>query len=153
MSSVTYQMTGVRCQVSHIRCHMSHVTHEPQRTNELTFWEKVHLLPPVICHLLFVMCHVSHVTNFYFLIFFFFSQCVEASRWRVSYQQGLPLNFFSSIWVQCTHSSYNANASMKLFSYNLSTFLYNWVGIIRIIECSSMWNIADNFFLMKLNRC
>ena len=65
----------------------------------------------------------------------------------------LPCHPSFNLLVQFTHSSYNANASMKLFSYNLSTFLYNWVGIIRIIECSSMWNIADNFFLMKLNRC
>ena len=70
VSSVTCQMTGVRCRVSHIRCHMSHVTHEPQRTNELPFWEKVHLLPLVICHFLFVI-HVMYHMSLIFIFFFF----------------------------------------------------------------------------------
>ena len=32
------------------------------RARELTFWEKVHLSPPVTCHVLNVTCHMSHVT-------------------------------------------------------------------------------------------
>ena len=46
-----------------------------------------------MCHKSQVTCHVSHV-----IIFFssFFSQCCEASQWRVFYQEGLPCLVSSS---------------------------------------------------------
>ena len=53
-------------QVSHVRCHVSCVR----------------------CHVSRVRCHMSGVTCHSF--FFFFGQIVEASRWRVCYQRGLP---------------------------------------------------------------
>ena len=36
----------------------------------LKFWEKVHLLPPVLCHMSRVTCHVSHVTYHMSHVFF-----------------------------------------------------------------------------------
>ena len=60
----TCHVSGVACQVSHVNCNS-----ETVRAREPKFWEKVHLLPPVIClvscvssHASHVMCHVSCIT-------------------------------------------------------------------------------------------
>ena len=53
--------------VSHVTCHMSRV----------------------MCHVSGVRCQVSGVMCHFFLLLFF-RQSVEASRWRVCYQRGLP---------------------------------------------------------------
>ena len=101
----------VTCHMSYVKCQVSHVTSNFQtvRARQVKFWEKGHLLPPVICHVSCVMCHMSCVTchvshvschmsrvtchvsgvtcNYYYL---FFLQSGEASRWRICYQWGLP---------------------------------------------------------------
>ena len=62
VTHVIYQVSHVRCNMSGVLCQLSYVTSNSQtiRTRGLTFWERVHLLPPVICHVSSVTCHVSH---------------------------------------------------------------------------------------------
>ena len=65
-------MTHVICHVSHVRCQVLHVTSNSQTVGarELTFLEKVHLLPSVTTHMSCVICHVSYaMCHVYFLSF------------------------------------------------------------------------------------
>ena len=104
MSHVTCHMSRVTCHVSHVTCHMSRVT----------------------CHMSRVTCH-----NF-FLSFFFFGQSVEAYRWRVCYQQGLPRLVFTWTWNQGPPCSGDT---------------YIWLQYCRL-SCSVYWKVimVYNFF-------
>ena len=74
-----------RCHVSSVMCQVSHIS----------------------CHMSGVTCHVSCVT--FLLYIFFCGQSGGASWWRVCYQRGLPVYFFTfpiswdilllSVWV------------------------------------------------------
>ena len=85
------------------------------RARELTFWEKVHLPPPVTCHVSHVMCymsritcHMSHVTFLY--IFFLFTKWLSLSVEGLL-SIGLPRHDFYTLryydrfcprhWKQC----------------------------------------------------
>ena len=51
---------------------LKHLHSQTVRARKLTFWEKVHLLPPVTCFVSCVTCHLSCVTcNFIYFVFVF----------------------------------------------------------------------------------
>ena len=94
-----------------VKIYSKHSQSQTGRARELKFWENVHpticvmcLVSYLTCYGSHVMCHLSYVTcymsNFFFTFFLIkkksqknhkkMGQCGEASRWKVSYQRGLP---------------------------------------------------------------
>ena len=116
---------------------ISSVHHHSQtvRARELTFWEKVHLLQPVMCHvseswncgrmftpnnmshvtchMSHVMCHMSRVTCHMSRVICHVSQNDGASRWRVCYLSSLNqtikivLKSFERLWKKKIIATHN----------------------------------------------